>query len=369
MPEHLTEHVADWRNAIVVEQATRTIRNVALAGQESKNGYRYSERSLREAASLYENVPVFLDHPVSPQRPRDRSARDLAGSVTNARYEAGRLRGDLKTLDTEAGRTLLALAAADGPGVGMSHVVLAERSRDGATVERIVEVVSVDAVAFPATTSSFRESSAGGPAAVERVRQRMAASKDQQADDPSPTVQRDRREDSSSASVIATSARASCLPKTGSLERLLAAVDAELPGHLRRLAAATGDLPPGRGARVAVFPKHVVVEWRAVGDLPKHYALSWQSDGDGVMFGEQLLELEQITDELDSWNKFLTREQENDDSQHQIQHLTERLEQMTAERDRLAERLTSAPITSTLRRRMSADRVPDDLFIRTIRRR
>lgn len=149
MSEHLTEHVSDWRDAVIVEQATRTIRNVALAGPASKNGYTYAESALKAAVSLYENVPVFLDHPASPHRPRDRSARDLAGSVTNARYESGRLRGDLRTLDTEAGRTLLALAEADGPGVGMSHVVLAERSHDKATVERIVEVVSVDAVALP----------------------------------------------------------------------------------------------------------------------------------------------------------------------------------------------------------------------------
>src|SRR5919112_339402 len=109
MPEHLTEHVTDWRNEVVVEKTSRTIRNVALSGADSKNGYRYAEAALKAAAPLYENVPVFLDHPVSPHRPRDRSARDLAGSVTNVRFEAGRLRGDLRTLDTEAGRTLLAL--------------------------------------------------------------------------------------------------------------------------------------------------------------------------------------------------------------------------------------------------------------------
>lgn len=247
MPEHLTEHVADWRNAIVVEQSTRTIRNVALAGPESKNGYRYSESALKDAASLYENVPVFLDHPASVHRPRDRSARDLAGSVTNARYEAGRLRGDLKTLDTEAGRTLLALAEAAGPGIGMSHVVLAERSRDGATVERIVEVVSVDAVAFPATTSTFRESTSVATAAIGRVRQRMRSSKHQQADSPTPTGQRDHTENPRSAFAVASSARGSRLLRSGSFERLLAAIDATLPGHLRRLAAAVGDLPPGRG--------------------------------------------------------------------------------------------------------------------------
>jgi len=39
----------------------------------------------------------------------------------------------------------------------MSHVVLAQRGGDPQLVERIHEVVSVDAVVFPATTSSFRE--------------------------------------------------------------------------------------------------------------------------------------------------------------------------------------------------------------------
>lgn len=367
MPEHLTEHVSDWRQEIVVEQAARTIRNVALAGPESKNGYRYSERSLKDAAALYENVPVFLDHPASPQRPRDRSARDLAGSVTNARYEGGRLRGDLKTLDTEAGRTLLALATSDGPGVGMSHVVLAERSRDGATVERIVEVISVDAVAFPATTRTFRESTCG-TAAIERVKHRMAESKTQQADDPASTVPRDPTEGSSLRVRVASSARASRLLRTGSLERLLAAIDAELPGHLRRLAAATESIPKGRGVRVGVFPKHVVVEWRAVGSSPEHFALTWQIADGGLVFGDQLLKLEQLTTEFDNWNAFLTREQEHNSAHHQIEQLTERLEQIAAERDRLAARLTSTPITSSLRRPTHADRVPDDLFIRTIRR-
>ena len=83
MPESLIEHITDWRNAVVVERASRTIRNVALSGTASQNGYRYAASALREARPLYENTPVFLDHPASVQRPRDRSARDLAGSVVN----------------------------------------------------------------------------------------------------------------------------------------------------------------------------------------------------------------------------------------------------------------------------------------------
>jgi ubiquinone biosynthesis protein UbiJ len=40
----------------------------------------------------------------------------------------------------------------------MSHVVLAERNGDGAIVEKIHDVISVDAVVGPATTRTFRES-------------------------------------------------------------------------------------------------------------------------------------------------------------------------------------------------------------------
>ncbi len=79
------------------------------------------------------------------------------GSVINVRYEAGRIKGDIRVIDTEAGRTFLALAESNGPAVGMSHVILAQKNADGSVVEKIHEVVSVDAVVFPATTKSFLE--------------------------------------------------------------------------------------------------------------------------------------------------------------------------------------------------------------------
>ena len=170
--EPLTERLADWRPAPgSVDAAARTVRGVALCGAVSRNGYAYPEPVLRAAAPLYEGVPVFLDHapggpPGTPggARPaeRGRSARDYVGSVTAARFEEGRLRGDVAALDTEAGRIFLALAAGDADGaapqVGMSHVVLAERTPDGSEVTAIREVLSVDAVAFPATVTRLRES-------------------------------------------------------------------------------------------------------------------------------------------------------------------------------------------------------------------
>lgn len=412
MSEHLTEHVADWRSAVVVERETRTIRNVALAGAESKNGYRYAESALKGAARLYEGVPVFLDHPASPHRPRDRSARDLAGSVANVRYEGGRLRGDLRTLDTDAGRTLLALADADGPGVGMSHVVLAQRSGDGGLVERIVEVVSVDAVAFPATTRTFTERREGvvsrSPDRDTRTDRRSpdgsgrpAVGRVAGSGDPATTSNRTRvrrvrnlmnlpeRRGGAPASAGRLGAAGRAVPSSapglsapvpdssrpGSLERLLASVDAELPGHLRRLAAASA-LAPGRrgvraGVRVGLYPGHVVVERRGAGGRTETFALAWRLDGDRVRFGEELVPYERVAGRVRSWGDVLASQHKEttDDTNHRIEQLTERLREATAERDRLAERLSARGPTSVLRRGATCVVVADEVFVRTVRRR
>ena len=250
MPELIDETILDWRADMRVEHETRVIRNVALAGMRSRNGYRYSGEALRKAVALYESVPVFLDHPRSAQQPRQRSARDWAGSVRNARFDGTRLRGDLELVDTEAGRTLLALAATDGPGVGMSHVVLAERSEKGDTVDSILEVISVDVVAFPATTTTLRE---GGRAT-------------------SP----------------------------GSLERLLQAIDRQLPAHAERLIRANGDVV-GSPRRVALFPRHLVLEWSVPGSAPRRMALRWRLDRDGVHFAQRFVAVEEFQKQPGSW--------------------------------------------------------------------
>jgi hypothetical protein len=162
----LVEQCSDWRADVHVERETRLVRNVALAGRESRNGYVYSESALRDAVALYERKPVFLDHAPDRGRPQERSTRDLVGSIVNARYEEGRIRGDIRVLETESGQTFLSLVESDTPGVGMSHVVLAERGADGLTVERIRDVISVDAVVGPATTRTFRESARAGDSAA-----------------------------------------------------------------------------------------------------------------------------------------------------------------------------------------------------------
>ena len=148
-PNTLIEHVSDWHTGLKIDRTNRTVRNIALTGITSKNGYRYTEQALRAAASLYEDKPVFLDHAIDKARPQERSTRDLVGTIVNPRYETGRIRGDIRVLDTDSGRTFLALSESDAPGVGMSHVVLAQRTTPGGEVDRIHDVVSVDAVVFP----------------------------------------------------------------------------------------------------------------------------------------------------------------------------------------------------------------------------
>lgn len=154
----LTERCQDWNQNLSVDEDNRLVKNVALSGGASRNGYTYSESALQEAVHLYEGKPVFLDHARDRSRPQDRSTRDLVGSVTHAIFSEGRIRGDIQVLDTESGQMFLKLLEMETPGVGMSHVVKARRSADGKLVEQIADVISVDVVVNPATTSTFRES-------------------------------------------------------------------------------------------------------------------------------------------------------------------------------------------------------------------
>lgn len=154
----MTEQVTDWRAAdVTVDFTERLVKNIVLSGGVSKNGHRYTDEALRNAVAKYDQKPVFLDHASNVSKPFDRSTRDLVGSVTQPRFEQGRVRGDIQVLDTEAGRTFLALMEGRSPAIGMSHVVLAQRGSNPQIVEQIHDVVSVDAVVFPATTNGFHE--------------------------------------------------------------------------------------------------------------------------------------------------------------------------------------------------------------------
>lgn len=226
----MTEQVTDWRTAdVTVDFTERLVKNIVLSGGVSKNGHRYTDEALREAVAKYDQKPVFLDHAANVSKPFDRSTRDLVGSVTQPRFEQGRVRGDIQVLDTEAGRTFLALMEGRSPAIGMSHVVLAQRGSNPQIVEHIHDVVSVDAVVFPATTHGFHESDRG------------------------------------------------TIP--GSWEALIEQIDAALPLALQQ---ATG-LSPRSVRRVAMTECLVLAEAIAHdGDAARMYEFGWRSSADGI---------------------------------------------------------------------------------------
>ena len=279
--QQLCEHVHDWRTPEVeIDQTRRLVRNIALTGRDSKNGYRYSEQALEQAVSLYENKPVFLDHAVSVSRPHERSTRDLVGSIVNPRYEGGRIRSDIQLLDTEAGRTFLALAESKSPAVGMSHVVLAERGDDRTIVERIHDVVSVDAVVFPATTSTFSEST-----------QR-----------PPPT------------------------PLDGSLEAMLADIDSRLTDHVRQLV----DAPEATVARRALFSECLVIDFRtSAADEMQQRTIGWSLSEGRIELGDEItpFDVEQLSDQ--QWCSLMSN----------AEQLRSRLQQSTDENKQLREQI------------------------------
>ena len=80
----------------------RLRRNVALLAPRSRNGYSYTSEAMREAVSLYEGRPIFLNHP-DGLSPTQRKIQDYTGKVQNVRFVEGeggaescaRIRGDL----------------------------------------------------------------------------------------------------------------------------------------------------------------------------------------------------------------------------------------------------------------------------------
>jgi len=157
--QQLVETVQDWLAEAVVDPQAHRLRNVALLGPESRNGYRYTPEAMSAAVPLYEDRPVFLNHPTG-NGPTARKVQDYAGKIVEARFEGGRVRGDVQLVGPNRA-WVTDLAASRPAEIGMSHVVIARRGSDeqgNPVVESIEKVLSVDVVAFPATTASFAES-------------------------------------------------------------------------------------------------------------------------------------------------------------------------------------------------------------------
>ncbi|MCC6125821.1 MAG: hypothetical protein IT426_12715 [Pirellulales bacterium] len=161
MSEQLQEFCDSRGVPMRVDRAAGVIRGVKILGLKSRNGRTYLPEALREAAALYENAKVNVNHPQGhPASPRD--YRDRLGQIRGVelRPDAG-LFGDLHFNPKHALAEQLAWDAEHAPeNVGFSHNVEARTARRGeeVVVEAITRVQSVDLVADPATTRGLFES-------------------------------------------------------------------------------------------------------------------------------------------------------------------------------------------------------------------
>lgn len=143
-----------------VDRAQGLIRSVKILGQRSSNGRIYLAETIRQAAHLYENKSVRLNHPRNPddQRP----VESVIGSLVNVRVgNDGDLYGDLRVVKAHPFASRLFEMAETQPHlVSLSHNAegSCDSKEDTLVVYEITEVRSVDLVTDGATTSSLFES-------------------------------------------------------------------------------------------------------------------------------------------------------------------------------------------------------------------
>ncbi len=174
----MTETLQEYSNSrgvqMRVDRGAGVIRGVKILGMHSRNGRTYLPEALAEAARLYEDAKVNVNHPTGgPAGPRD--YRDRIGVIRNVSVRGGEgLFADFHFNPKHALSEQLAWDAEHAPeNVGFSHNVQARTARRGdrVVVEEITRVQSVDLVADPATTRGLFENAAGGdPSGDENTR-------------------------------------------------------------------------------------------------------------------------------------------------------------------------------------------------------
>jgi hypothetical protein len=192
MTEQLQEYFDSRGVAMRVDRPSAVIRGVKVLGLESRNGRSYLPDALVQAASLYEDAKVNVNHPKgNPTGPRD--YQDRIGVIRNVsvRPEEG-LFADLHFNPKHALAEQLLWDAEHAPeNVGFSHNVEAMTSRRGdrVVVEAITRVQSVDLVADPATTRGLFESTQSDDASLNNTNAATAVSSSTTSSSPSfPTA-------------------------------------------------------------------------------------------------------------------------------------------------------------------------------------
>lgn len=160
MTEMLQEYCDSRGVRVHVDSQGSVIRGVKILGLKSRNGRTYLPEALAQAARLYENAKVNVNHPKGdPAGPRD--YQDRIGAIRNVVVRGGEgLFADFQFNPKHPLAEQLLWDAEHAPeNVGFSHNVEARTVRRGdeLVVEAITRVQSVDLVADPATTRGLFE--------------------------------------------------------------------------------------------------------------------------------------------------------------------------------------------------------------------
>ena len=135
------------------------LRGVKILGARSRNKRRYLPEAVSAALSLYQSVPVNIDHPDRPDA--SRRLRDRFGVLENVTFDGRELRGDLRYNPNHPLAGMVQWFAEHSPNsLGLSHNAVGSGHQRGGefVVERISEVRAVDLVSDPATTKGLYES-------------------------------------------------------------------------------------------------------------------------------------------------------------------------------------------------------------------
>ncbi len=148
-------------NNVRLDRERGLLTGVKILGLSSLNSRKYAPSALQSAQTLYENAKVNVNHPDTPNAPRD--YQDRIGSIRNVAYrENDGLYADFHFNPRHPLAEQFMWDAEHAPeNVGFSHNILARTTQqnDGTLlVEEIMKVRSVDLVADPATTRGLFES-------------------------------------------------------------------------------------------------------------------------------------------------------------------------------------------------------------------
>lgn len=148
------------QTGLQVDRKTSTIQNVKVLGFISANHRRYTPEAVAQAAPMYENIKVNIDHPESASNDV-RSLKDRFGKLTDIKMSDSGLWGNLIFNPNHPMAEAVLWWAENQPDcLGLSHMAIGQGDddEDGVfVVSKILDVRSVDLVSDPATVNGLFE--------------------------------------------------------------------------------------------------------------------------------------------------------------------------------------------------------------------